>query len=966
MKKIKYINICLVCSLLFLFSGCTNDREIDSSGVIEEGVSVSLDLPIGANTNNIIESRAGDDGFEDAIRNLYVLTFDSKGVKVAGQYLPTFTTESNVTLQTVSGKGMMIYGVANLDPNLMDLNVSLLNRIETLADLIHLTPSLMQLSDSRGLSLLMAGYLKLTPDAIEPLKVDIPSKGEANLGASKIYLSKLDAKIKFEIKTDLTEGITDLKFAPKEWRVVNLPIDAKLYPYDGYYLPTEVFTTSPKPFDNEATNGGKMTFSFYMLESKQAPQVLIMPANPLLDFKQQYGLRAKKRMVSRDFINAPLRAPYVEMSGRVSYMDRGNSVSGDVVYTVILGHTSADDRPSVDNYNITRNTSYTFNVKIQSVNDIIVEVDSGKELDAGAIGDVILTKSKTTIFDSHYGAETIEFTIADLSAPQTTKGKFKWGVVTPYESVSHMPGDDSKLPKDYKWIYFKLNQGTGSYLTELATFPGVKNIYVPSENALNTIANDPMSDALVLEYLANSDKLVDIDNLLKVINSSIQVSGGVGSSNLLTKGGKILFTAFVDEYHYYTNPVTGANNQDLWKTFVNENDRLMHIIINSRTSADNESSILETGIMTFRQNSIQSVYPKLSDIKEAWGSETSYGKRAIFETSVQQSQFPVVMRPKSKSNGLVNTKTNLGISTAWNLKWRDYVDPNTGDMRDAFSGARYACLSRNRDLNGNGILDASEFRWYLAAINQLTDLWIGENSISVGAKLWTNNKDISDIKESTGWGEEIYMSSTSDPNNAVSLVLWSSEGSSIGKNYLTGSKLSYRCVRDLGKSTQYNGEYEDIASYSGGGMAGNWGEIRVDGLDYKSVRDLYTTDELKPHHERELTNLPYRGFRFYHENTGGDTPSTWWDLMERRLLPDGSVGRTCPSGWRMPNQREVSLMFSRIPNISTFGYELLISCTSFSQFSEANQRTSFAFNNNVVKLLNGGNRGYVRCVQDIH
>ena len=38
-----------------------------------------------------------------------------------------------------------------------------------------------------------------------------------------------------------------------------------------------------------------------------------------------------------------------------------------------------------------------------------------------------------------------------------------------------------------------------------------------------------------------------------------------------------------------------------------------------------------------------------------------------------------------------------------------------------------ACMSRNRDENGNGRIDADEVKWYLATVDQYKGLWIGED-----------------------------------------------------------------------------------------------------------------------------------------------------------------------------------------------------------------------------------------------
>ncbi len=49
---------------------------------------------------------------------------------------------------------------------------------------------------------------------------------------------------------------------------------------------------------------------------------------------------------------------------------------------------------------------------------------------------------------------------------------------------------------------------------------------------------------------------------------------------------------------------------------------------------------------------------------------------------------------------------------------------------------RYSCLTRNRDENGNGIIDAKEIKWYVASINQLASLYIGDQGLHSDAVLY--------------------------------------------------------------------------------------------------------------------------------------------------------------------------------------------------------------------------------------
>lgn len=62
-------------------------------------------------------------------------------------------------------------------------------------------------------------------------------------------------------------------------------------------------------------------------------------------------------------------------------------------------------------------------------------------------------------------------------------------------------------------------------------------------------------------------------------------------------------------------------------------------------------------------------------------------------------------------------------------------------MKSDYEAAKYKCLRMNRDNDGDGTIDENEVQWYLAAINQLTDLWIGEWSFDQRARLTGKRPD---------------------------------------------------------------------------------------------------------------------------------------------------------------------------------------------------------------------------------
>src|SRR5699024_4261757 len=94
-----------------------------------------------------------------------------------------------------------------------------------------------------------------------------------------------------------------------------------------------------------------------------------------------------------------------------------------------------------------------------------------------------------------------------------------------------------------------------------------------------------------------------------------------------------------------------------------------------------------------------------------------------------------------------------------------------------------------RDLDGDDVIDADEIRWYLASVDQLTDLWIGEAAIPK-AKLYMNDIDASGVEIPIENGvtrvhvasSSYHPGTTDKPTNKPSdpWVIWAEESASRG------------------------------------------------------------------------------------------------------------------------------------------------------------------------------------------
>ena len=99
-------------------------------------------------------------------------------------------------------------------------------------------------------------------------------------------------------------------------------------------------------------------------------------------------------------------------------------------------------------------------------------------------------------------------------------------------------------------------------------------------------------------------------------------------------------------------------------------------------------------------------------------------------------------------------------------------------------------MSRNRDENGDSKISKDEMKWYLPAIYQYMDIWMGTFGLPNGFALYQKNGDY----------DHFYASNKK-------YILWAEEGSSFGNDndkYEPGRHYgrSIRCIRNLGMSSK--------------------------------------------------------------------------------------------------------------------------------------------------------------------
>lgn len=548
---------------------------------------------------------------------------------------------------------------------------------------------------------------------------------------------------------------------------------------------------------------------------------------------------------------------------------------------------------------------------------------------------------------------------------------------------------------DYKWVEFWPQTGT-----DIAAYPGVSEW---SREDISDFSNKGAYGGTATtesEYLKDVyDVIVAMGKVVKKIYKGESVSTDkVDDGIIVTRSNNdyvARFTAFVNEYYYYRHPLTGMKVTS-WSVMTNKIPREMIIAMSSSISQDGNSSYSQI-YSYITQASIQTFYnSRVSDIN-GFGIET-YNETPHITFGTPKSEDGL-----SKTDGRSNQITLIGGLSQNSPNWNDFIessyngwtksvgsDRTTHKLSEAAyktssggSGAYsyYACLSRNRDLNGNGVIDGNEIRWYLPSLNEYIRIGVGSNAISNAAQLYMGDK--MNMKRPTYswsyddgypidyiWDGALYYTSSNDDER----VYWAVERGSYskdGENWGGGfAAKPIRCIRSLPANT---GGF-DISSVHVASDA-SYVAHNVNGstvLEFKGrlVDELYrerTDGVLIPHDEDDNANSYYDGIIVaknylgtkYKLNTiinSGDT-----DNPCRNYHETGDNRAT----WRVPNLAELSAM-----NAAGLITQKGTACRT--QFSNQNVRFGYGFNGSRIYCygdkVNDENLNSdfpIRCVRDV-
>ena len=989
----------VIVAMTFLGMSCVNnDYELDTLYPNTEGNS-KLKVHFSVKDSELVTRAAQDVSYEYNVQSIYVFVFsndnrvalskdditDTNGninyfdlEEIEDEHNKTTVDDDDIStgvlnLGAVAGSNMRICLIANIgvsnSKTRAEMTDAIINEVDVFDD-IQKYSDLQKLVLKLGVnSVQRQSAFLLTGEATGvTLKADTDAVTEVT-----VPLHRTDAKITFNVKAENAD-LQDFKFVPKTWRVMNAPATTYAIPNSEVSKDTSIgvkeyldasnddvdyFDSPEVSFEGkvqeakdqegevqDVENSG--TFTFYMYENLKGP-------NKEIGEGDSYALREKQEkkeaetddvvvpgqsVINGNYVYAPELGTYVVFTGQLSYTHESTTESGaeyeeyvmaDVEYSVHLGHNSDTD---FNDYKTLRNHHYTYNVTVRGVNDLLVEVEGDSndgtddELRPGVEGEVVMSSAQLIEVDGHYDRALITFT------PEEAKNIF-FAVNTPWErgldTNGFLNSELDSYVNDYKWVKFLVNSDYGIADTAYAPFPG-EQCYDGGTTKFGTaVKSDAYNRGVILR---------DIRQLSNYFAQEQPTS-------------RVTVTAFIDEYLYNYNPrndnnrvtskdtdpvsttyksITDTRTADellLWKRSVNNNARMMHIVKKGdmKYSEDGQTS-LSRSVVSIYQKPILSLYNHMAtSLTTAWGVET------VNET-------PKMIVSRTSYNNITNTNYYTTAQTLTSgdgsLSWSSVIkDTDSYGLQDDYNDPSYACALRNRDLNGDGTINQNEVLWYLAALDQMSGLWIADpiftekmfdpqnsdgfyyrDGINVPSTHYATST-IRDNSPMVYWAEKSGATSTHD-----AAIRWRQapvpadfiESSDLPKKDkdLEGTEIaevrekavvSVRCVRNFGAkytSTELPQNYYEATNPS----SATDGSIDLTFINAAALRTA--PDSGVPLAYGDINganenNRPYTGFYVKHQ---GEQVAGWRTAYNAEIANES----VCPDGYRMPNQREMLLM----------------------------------------------------------
>lgn len=901
----------------------------------EEGLPVtSIKMSISAPSQDKINiSTKATEAVESAVEQIAIFFYkanDAEAMPIVSEITPTFDSNegSNYKYDIVipaadleemrSGKWYM-YAVANYGKGFFPVDVNALKGLTRSQFLDYCITKQNNALDILETSVLMSGKYCAAGKTYDQCDGSLDIKPGENILDGIIRLRRSVAKITFQF----VNGSHTIAGTTTTAHVTFKPESYGLYEYSRSCTLMERDWTDDIAYkgdlnvseENRFHNGSDFPivgsqFAFYMPENAQTKNVKGNPTGGWTYFNREErnsdGVENPTQKQYNEFKYAPKHGTFVAVKGTISIPEE--NYSGDVTYYIHLGNftTSADD------FTVRRNYHYTYTIKVNGVDNIIAEAkaEDSSEIQPGAEGNITHTTDAylDVRLDSHY--ETVLLKVSkDVKANGDDK-VYAVRVNSPYSKNVTLKSTDlsadfeaKKKDLDYGWIRFgKPATTTAAGNWAYRSYPGDANT-------------------------------TDVFGLIAALQSANPTEKYWSEDTY--NGETYYYTiAYVNEYYYEDNMNNAADKTAELKKFINAGDRTMSVILgpNVFESKDGHSTYtdLTHGFFNISQRSIKTFYDLsvanpfgIEQVEEtAVTSDYKDDKSSLLDSDYDEEK-------SNSDNGYLNIPTRF---TDGSSSWNSYV--SNGFYQSAALSKNYAvyqCLSRNRDENGNGKIDANELKWYLPAVNQCTYYWFGMNSLPEDARIELPKRDVNNYWTST------FKFAT----------WWAAEGSAYGDKYVqtgtSGNKV--RCVRSL---KDYDKATSEISQFDVSTMV-----VTMVGMDSKSVREAGTVnDEVAEHFRGSEHDVLPSSFKIAKKNLqsgNSDRIFTSDELKTGTFCRDyysEEAGDSDKGKWRIPNEKELTLILKWLRKENTY-------ITTLRRLSAKTQYERHGSSDNMIYYITG-------------
>lgn len=951
-----YIVNILVAAALTLCSLASCVKEKISAPDHEEGtVYLSLNVLSGGMDQVIVKSPWDpNDDNERAVENLRIYIFSkATGNLVGYKYFSkddlTFTDDSSQPgydrtatvrdIPTSTGE-VYIYAIANArtsqykvtDDAILDIdesNLSHLTRETFLSATCTRQLGSINPADNR---FVMSGFAN-NGDPVTIARKDGTTQAEITDPTSddgkRVKLYKILSKNKITVKTG--NGVT---FKPEYMEIHNVP---QVY---GLMRGNNVASSGFETFDRIIWS--ENSYQCYLPANVQTTTA--SPASFNEREKNTYDAGKKT------FVNAPENATYVVIHGKY----QGGDYAGDLSYTVHLGDFSK--HPA--DFSVAANSNYEYTLTIKGVNNFIAESQkiAGAD-DPGSEGVVIFKGTDILEVDCHYEARVMKFSMSELNdiinvgkygyilkiqtafcetISMIVDGEGRIYDAAEFKTQSNptvlttvgadgMPVDASRIlisgDVDFDWVRFVKN--TGEYSATPSSSPGCM---VSSSHAISDVCAYPGKD--------------NTQTIFEFLRDLYKAGKKQTASYFNATGLSVYVTCFVDENYY---------PKKNWTEYVNKSEpRRMYFANELFVSADGQSSFARAKYVV-SQKSIWTFYELDPTLKP-------FGLESVSEEKVQG--VDVV-----KGTNSLEEPWDGRASAISNNKNKGFYASSTKSTgkQDIYTGAYKACMSRNRDENGNGTIDENEIKWYLASVDQYKGMWAGEEAFDTDARLFkATESEWLALKKAFGNGVDAKLSPWHYFTCSSANTFWAEEGCATGTN---SSATMVRCIRTLVSNSDGLESAETYYSYKD-----NIVELKLNDVALRT----HQSGGFQTYFERgKDSNKLYKKFKIASSNLPNKYPKEQVISSAKGSGFINSTDDVCQKAagyggsWRVPNQRELSIMSAVNTSLQN-----LYSCTSFtgvqSGYYKGGSGNEYGFVLSGTQMTVAVDKDYyVRCVMDV-